>query len=266
MRRYWPIAVLIGIVTSACSKEIKPKQGPLGAEAGIAAVEKAYADAEPQNWIGDASVGQYVHYRENMQIEFNPVMTLNEFRLELRSAKETPTAYEFVLREDRKSWNFNGDLIDEKHGELAINYEKSTGLQSFALGEVTPSDCDGVDETDDQGYTYDCVRYFNLESKRMRLPPPPAVQERPGCNGLPDCLVDVHHLKFDRVLWRKGTVVRRTTFMREVALNIPNLLYISDSQGIYHSWPVLSDCVREPYLVDGKSLRVTQCRLLLDFK
>lgn len=273
--------VILG--ASACVEKVKEKEGQLGKEASPQEVQNAIRNAlDKTKFLGEANINEQVVYEDNIRIEQGAFLRTRLVYHTLINIIEEATRVRFVLTEDW--WRFDyssGAVTDEKHGEFEVPLERASPALNPAaisfntlrlMGEklvpkaLDENLCDGADVVDENGLAYDCIKYFNLQTAHRQETPPTSVKNRPGCNGLPDCLMTIEFLQYDSVKWKNGQSLAKYTVTAEIALDVPDLMYEYVGNSLSYTPPVLSLCYKGLTPIDGSQYMVSQCTVLKDFQ
>lgn len=104
--------------------------------------------------------------------------------------------------------------------------------------------------------------YHRLKTSFLQVRPPPAVQQRPNCGGVPNCLLDIYRVQFDIVEW-VGEKSARAAVDVAIAPDLPILA--TPFFDVYYS-----QCVSQtvPYQNgnDTVDVLVKQCTKIEDFR
>ena len=156
--------------------------------------------------------------------------------------------------------------LNEKLNLTPMQLNSSYSLLKAAALQTFGTDCDGVDQTDEKGLVFDCIRYFKLRTQMRRVPPPAAVRARENCMNIPNCLLEVRFIAYDVVKWRNSRTVQKIMLEAEVAPEVPDILYMPTEQGWSYNPPVLSLCERSLRAnSEGQKYLVALCTVLRDF-
>ena len=269
----------------SCRKKVEERPAKLGVEVSVQDVQNAIDEALKDSSLAFAKVGDTVEYEVNARAELGSVSRIYNFQQSLNriAVDETAQTVTFTFGEKKAEFDFTtGGLVDYKESEFdqvfklsgaSINSSSRTSSQPsenlFSLKQLVaqnvfqPSSaaCDGVDQTDGFGFTYDCIKYFNLSLTQTLQTPPDKVVAKPNCMNLPNCQIRVNTLKFDEVKWRAGQSVDTTTITAEISPDVPDIMFFTAGGGINYRWPGPSYC--DKGLINN--IIVTQCFVLRDF-
>jgi hypothetical protein len=260
-KAYLLLLILIsGFLLSSCLEKIEEKEAPLGKAASDQQVSDAIDKATEGVSLWNSKVGHYTEYEYNARIELNSVFRLGKVDRELLAIKENEKTHNFVYLENYFEYEMSGAIKDEWHKEQVIQVAKR--MSAFSLVKSNSNFvCDGIDETDSSGDTYDCLKYFNLGFKYMKMDVPVAIKNRANCGGVSGCQLNVRFLAYDEVKWRKNEAVKKAEYKMYITPEVPHLF---PESGIP---PVLSLCIREIQdFAERKNVLVTSCRVLRDMK
>lgn len=260
---------LFVFIVLGCSGEIMEKEGVLGKEYTNADYQKVISEAMADITIANSIKGDSVTYENNQRVEMGTVIKTEEYRHTLIDVKVDDKTAKFLLYRDQYNFDFNGNVTSEVHKELPplvfklVSAQKVSPLSFRAYTE----ECDGIDQTDDYGYTYDCIKLFNLTSVKKYVDAPPAIRAKPGCMGLPDCKMPVQAISYNEVKWKQGRAVHTVTISYEVAKIVPDLIYFANADGKVSGYmpPVMSMCQRGHIDIEGNDTIVTLCTVLKDY-
>lgn len=265
---FWVFAFLLTL--TSCGESLKEKEGSLGKESAPSDVQEAINESLKGISIGNAKTGDHVVYIENLRVELGAVMLRKKYdqsvtRIEVDKEKKLQT---FELEQTLTTYE-NDIPVDIKTSAFSI-YEPLAAISSAKslqteFIKTASFACDGVDETDNQGHTYDCVKYFNLIHQKRLVAPPEMVQAKPNCMNIPNCLMPIDYLQYDFVKWSAGRAVYKYTLMTELAPTVPDLLYEQEDGQTYYTPASLSFCIKGTQVYQGTAYTVTSCKILRDF-
>lgn len=287
--------VLAFSIYSGCTGKMEEEEGTLGKEATGEELDLVLARATAGITGATAQVGNYNYYEYNARIEMNPFFKTQDIDRALIAVKDTDLTRTMVYFENYRAVKRNGEIKDEWHKEQSVVYQKSAGaagtLNSNSLVETSAIEsspfskqalrslgrafnpqaqlfakateenpCDGNEEEYDDGNHYDCIRYFNIQTERRKVPAPAAVKSRPNCLGLEGCKLTVQFVSYDTVYWSEGKAVDKVSIKMTIAKQVPHLFPESTLP------PTVSICTRQKQdFEDFPNVMITMCRVLRDF-
>jgi hypothetical protein len=250
--------VLILAAALGCSKEPEESLAPLGLEANPADINQALTKALGSASVHNAKVGQMVHYEENYRVDLNTVTKLTDNVRQLIQIKDNPISRTYVLNDDFYQYDNSGAIKDEKHSEVAVEYQKNpptiSAIKTMSSGDP---DC-GKERQLGDGETYDCIGYYNLSAVDVAEPAPALARLRANCSNIPDCSLPSVAINFDRVYFLKNKIVYRENLKFSISEKIPILFPEADLL------PFNYFCVSSRYEASTSSFWVNRCTVLRD--
>jgi hypothetical protein len=283
-------ALLLFVFAAAslsCTKEIELKDGTLGTEATTDDVQKAINSALANVSIGNATIGQYSSYDYNYRLEQQEVKWYERIDHTLSNIVNKESQVDFHINQDLFTYDLDtGEIKDETSSQFTLSLEKSPSPSSplsvaLKASQMRPSRslamianriktlsgaCDGISETDSEGHTYDCIKYFNLKLTRATVAAPTLVAAKPNCMNIPGCKLTVQRLQFDEVKWLKNKSVYTIKIDADIADAVADLMYVPVEGGYKYTPSAVSFCDSQPYVQDGIKYQLRKCSVLRDFQ
>lgn len=262
-------ALLFLSLALSCTPDIKEKEAQLGKEATAEEFQKAIQDALGDVSLAKTQVGQFVDYEKSVRADQGKIMVTEEINNTLKEIKENPEKkgyLDYIIEKNFIQHDFSSgeDKVTFGRSEIPVPILKPPPPGTAWLKALSNENlCDGQDVVDDDGVIYDCIKIFNLVSKNRLAEPPLAVKANPDCNGLPNCLMNIHYLQWDQIKWRKEAAVEKITLTAEFAPQVPDLFYENKFDS---TPPSLSFCVKGTQIHEGSRYKVSNCIVLRNYR
>jgi hypothetical protein len=122
-----------------------------------------------------------------------------------------------IVREDHKCWS--KETLDREECELAPSAFKNSVASKTAEQMLTPFGQFKQSSVDPEK----TISYHNLNIKTYQATPPSSVANDPTCRGIPNCLVNVTEVEFDRVNWTENPEGYKIHYTIKVSPDVPQL-------------------------------------------
>lgn len=275
---------------TSCIDEISEKTADLGVESTAEQRNKVVSDAFQDISLNNAVQNSRVLYENNQRVEMGAVARTSTVEGQLYQIKDYVdsngkiTERGYIFQQTIKTFDLDSGLeTDSKTSatdqlKIPINPPTAAPLQISTITSplsilkqtaihVLGTNCDGVDETNDKGVVFDCIRYFNLRYELRSAQPPAAVRAKPNCMGLPNCQMTIRFLAYDEVKWKDQHAVEKIHLEAEIAPEVPDVMYFQKED---NSWayipPVYSICERFLHTINNQKYLVALCTVLRDFE
>lgn len=268
------LAPLLIMALTGCRSNENGEPVDYGPEAAAVDINEAlFRPLEGVNPLA-IKVGAYVQFTTTQKLAGGQVMNrLSDTGMKVIDREEDDSAVIYRIRQDKATYG-NDNKTDIVSTDFPFGISKDNGTSNASvqsalvvaplelLEQSVPALLKSLDVASSTKVRQAATRvtYHRLVTSERDEPPPSEVQAQPGCLGIPNCKIKVHHIEFDQVAWG-GSEPERVHFELTMSPDVPMLagLYMSP---LFEYYPgLLKSCVTLMVAIgDGSSKTLlTEC-------
>ncbi len=240
-----------------CTK-IKEKDGNLGEEVSVEAINNALQKAYGQPSFRGLRLGQSVKYSITRRLENEEsTLTLGGLDVEVSRYQDLPTEERFTFLITKSTRLENGEFeVRESEQEYVFNKELSAEKLALQMSEARV----GAQES-----KIERTSFHKLRESSGVISPPKQVRDRPDCGGLSPCELPVNYLQFNMVNWYSDGSTQKIAFDFAFSPATPVLSFGQDLFELL-TGVLVTDC-RSTYVpIEKRTVYVRDCQSLEDFQ